>query len=561
MDEEDRRREKWEKEGKTRQDTDLLILDGYVDEPSVLGVPPYISPEPRKLCGVAEELGLSWEYLTVDEYRLFGLPSSDMIAVHGGVTVPGTYLGGTPLSVKEAKKIGKENQDRETFLGGPLAKYESIPDYDHHPKKDLDAYLHDHLKRGKTEARWSTLDEMNRWLLKGAKVVERHPLFPDPLLAELSAYRGCPRYFTGGCSFCSEPDYGRPEFREQKDMIQESKELYRLGVRKFRLGGQSCTISYKAEGIGEKERPKPRPGELKRLLRGVKEECPDLDVLHLDNANPAVIATYPERSKRALEIIVEYTTSGNVLALGMESADEEVIERNNLNSRPEEVKKAVEMMNEVGKEKGQNGMPKLLPGINFLAGLKGETEKTYDKNLEFLKDIKEEGLLLRRINIRQVLSSEQNFEVCDRSKFKGFKKEVREEIDQYMLKEMLPRSSVLRDVYMEKRDGKKTFGRQVGTYPLLVGVKYPLSLEEYRDVQITDFGFRSVTAIEYPFYMEEASFSQLKTVPGIGKKRAARIFREQPRSEEEFKALFQDEEKADSILRYISFKGERIKER
>lgn len=267
------------------------------------------------------------------------------------------------------------------------------------------------------------------------------------------------------------------------------------------------------------------------------------------------MAAYPELSKRALEIIVEYTTSGNVLALGMESADKEVIEKNNLNSNPEEVKKAIELMNEVGKEKGENGMPKLLPGLNFLAGLKGETEKTYDKNLEFLKDIKKGGALLRRINIRQVLSSEQDFEVCDRSKFKRFKEEVRKEIDQYMLKRMLPGGSVLRDVYMEKRDGKKTFGRQVGTYPLLVGVEYPLPLDEYRDIQITDYGFRSVTGIEYPFYIEDASFSQLKTVPGIGKKRAATIFREQPSSEEELKELVGDKKTADTLLKYISFKG------
>lgn len=544
--------ERWKKPVDRREKVDILVLDGYVDEPGLLGVPPYLSPEPRMLVGVARELDLTWEYITADEYREYGIPLGDIILVHGGVTVPGKYLGGTPLTVEEAEDITDE--PGETFLGGPLARYEDVEGYDHYATKDLAAYFYDSLF-GEGEDRWAQPEEIEDWLKYGHKVVERHPLYPDPLLLEMTAYRGCPRYFTGGCSFCSEPAYGEPEFRDQHDIIEEFELLHEKGIKYFRLGGQSCTVSYKAEGIGEKEVPMPRPKEVERLFRGINEACPGIEVLHIDNANPAVIAEHPERSREILKSLVEYTTSGNVLALGMESADEEVIEKNNLNSNPLQVRKAVRMINEVGSERGSNGMPELLPGLNFLGGLKGETRETYDKNYSFLEELLDEGLLLRRINIRQVLShDDSDFELRYKNDFKRFKKKVREKIDNPMLERLLPPGTVLKDVFMEKIDSNVTFGRQIGTYPLLVGVEYELDLHEYYDVLITDHGHRSVTGVHCPFYVSDASFSQLQKIPGIGKKRAATIFRKAPKNEKELKKLIENDESLKEILRFVDFK-------
>ncbi|MEF8873877.1 MAG: radical SAM protein [Candidatus Thermoplasmatota archaeon] len=540
--------EKWQKPSERRGKVDILVVDGYIDEPSLLGVPPYLSPEPRMLVGVAREADLTWEYVTVDEYRWNGLPLGDMVLVHGGVTVPGKYMGGTPMSVEEAEKIAEE--PGETFLGGAFARYEDVEGYDHYATKDLAAYFYDSLY-GKGNDRWAEPLEMEDWLKFGHKVVERHPLYPDPLLIEMSAYRGCPRYFTGGCSFCSEPDYGEPKFRDQEDIIEEMELLYEKGVRNFRLGGQSCTISYKAKGIGKKEAPVPKPGEIKTLFKGIAEKCPELNVFHLDNANPAVIAEYPEKSEEILRTLINYTTSGNVLAFGLESADERVIEENNLNSTPEDVKKAVRLMNKVGRERGDNGMPRLLPGINFLGGLKGETKETYEKNFQFLKELVKEDLLLRRINIRQVLSHREEFELRYKRKFKRFKEKVREEIDRPLLKKMLPEATLLKDVYMEKVDGNTTFGRQIGTYPLLVGVNYSLELGKYCNVRVTDHGYRSVTGVHQPFRVKDAAFKQLKEIPGIGKKRAATIFRKKPESKSELEKIIKNEEALKQILNFL----------
>jgi len=540
---EERRRE-------IKKRVEVLIIDGYVDEPSLLGVPPYISPEPRLLAGVAEELELEWEYVTIDEVRRFGLPRADIILVYGGVSVPGRYLIATPMSRREAEEIARKS-GAETFLGGPLARYSKVEGYDHYSKKDLCAYFYEAMK-GEPEDRWMKSEERERWLKKGAKVVQRHPFFPEPLITEISLYRGCIRYFTGGCSFCIEPLYGRPEFREQKDVIDEMRVLHNLGVRHFRIGGQSCTVSYKARGLGKKEIPEPQPEEIRELFEGIKESCPKIKVLHLDNANPAVIANYPEESREILEILVKFTSSGNVLALGMESADPKVIEENNLNASPEEVMRAIELINDVGRERGENGLPRLLPGLNFLAGLRGERRETYRINLEFLRKVKEKGLWLRRINIRQVLPLRGNFTVKYREEFLRFKRAVREEIDQPMLREILPRGTVMKDVYMEKREGDITFGRQIGTYPLLVGVPYPLELGRFYDVKIVDYGYRSVTGVRYPVRIREASLKELKAIPEIGERRASKILLRRPKNKDELESLL-GKEVAERILEYISF--------
>ncbi len=531
-------------------DTDVLIIDGYVDEPALLGVPPYLSPEPRILAGVCEELGFEWKYITIDSVRDEGIPRAKILLVYGGVTVPGNYLSGRPMSIKEANNLSRSSA--ESYIGGPLARYGIVTGYDHVVKKDLSAYFYDKVQ-GSPKDRWSDTSELKRWSTLGAKVVEQHPWYNRPLIAEIETYRGCVRYFTGGCSFCSEPDYGKPVFRSIESIIEEIEGLYSEGVRNFRLGGQSCIISYGAKGVGKTEVPVPSPEKIKKLFQGIWERCPDIKVLHVDNANPSVIAEHEEESREVMGVLVKHTTSGNVLALGMESADPHVIDKNNLNATPFEVCKAIEIINEHGRDRGSNGMPKLLPGLNFIAGLPGESKKTYELNYAFLEDLLKSDMLLRRINIRQLSLHGKERDAYDVREFKEFKSRVRKNIDRPMLKKMLPVGTVLKKVYTEVKKGKTTFGRQVGTYPLLVGVKYPLEHNRFYDIVITEYGFRSVTGVHHPFVLNEASFKQLEAIPGIGSKRAADIFRTQPKNVSELLNIIQDEKTVEKILKIVSF--------
>ena len=125
----------------------------------------------------------------------------------------------------------------------------------------------------------------------------------------------------------------------------------------------------------------------------------------LTNINPGTIARHPDASREALSVIVKGHTPGDVAAFGMETADPAVVKANNLKAEPDMVMEAIRIVNEAGGSR-VNGIPHLLPGLNFICGLAGETADTYRLNREFLERIIKENLLIRRVNIRQLMPFE-----------------------------------------------------------------------------------------------------------------------------------------------------------
>jgi len=152
-----------------------------------------------------------------------------------------------------------------------------------------------------------------------------------------------------------------------------------------------------------------------------------------------------------------------------------------------------------------------------------------------------------------VRSVRREFEPLDHHHlFRRFKEKVRSEIDHEMLRRVIPEATILADVYMELRDGKTTFGRQVGTYGLLVGVPYELPLDRFVDLKVTGHGQRSITAVEYPFDVNRASLRAITALPGIGAKRAARIVRARPfGSLGEFVGALDDVTVAERVAPYL----------
>ncbi|HEC88323.1 MAG TPA: radical SAM protein [Thermoplasmata archaeon] len=527
----------------------ITLFDGFVDEPACLGVPPYISPYIRYIAGAIRDAEVEYEYVTVEEWRRGRDFKGNILVIFAGAIVPGKYLRGMPLSFKEFLEICKSFEGVK-ILTGPSAKFGfgqgggkgfiSGADFvDFVAKGDDDAFIYDFLN-GKIGNRRRKSIEWKRWSVLGAELVEKHPDFPQPLICEIETYRGCVRWFNGGCSFCIEPLFGEPIMREEGDIIREIRELMSKGAVNFRIGCQSCFFSYKAIGIGKTETPKPNVSVIKRLLEGIAKLNPS--VLHIDNANPAVLANWEEHSLKICELIKKYCTSGNVAALGMESADENVIKENNLNATPEEVMKAIEIINRIGKERGKNGMPIFLPGLNFVYGLDGESRATYIKNFDFLKKIMEKGYLLRRINIRQVAAIRRKGVKVNKKLFKIFKRKVNEEINRSMLQKIIPKKEIIKDVFLEINIGKKTFGRQIGSYPILICLPYKTNINRFIDVKVTSHSYRSITGIEYPININRVNFDMIKSIPNIGEKRAAKIVRSRPyRSKEEFLKLFNNE--------------------
>ena len=264
-----------------------------------------------------------------------------------------------------------------------------------------------------------------------------------------------------------------------------------------------------------------------------------MNILHTDNGNPSIIAENLEPSTEITKTLVETLSDGAVLSFGLESADPSVHAANWLNCDSGQLKTALRLINKYGRERGERGLPKLLPGLNFIAGLNGERSETYDMNLQLLKDLRQEGLLLRRINIRQVEG--EGFQEIPEKEFRQFKSSVRETIDTPLLKELFPLGQVLNDVHWETHDGRTrlavhlsdehtgshvhgraglTFGRQIGAYPILIGVPYHIPLESSSNIMVTGHGARSITGVEIGMDINSLTEKQFEAIPGIGKKAA-----------------------------------------
>ncbi len=537
----------------------VAIVDGYVDEPSCLGVPPYISPYPRYIRGMLNHLKIPSAYFTAEQVRTRPslLEKFDLSVVIAGAIVPGKYLAAKPLSLEEVALLPGE----KVVVGGVALE---LSEEDRERLNVLDFPFEDELLR--LLCRLAGVDEVgfwenvNKFALLGSEVVREHPDFPH-VICEIETYRGC---YWGKCSFCMERVHGKLRQRDAKAVVEEIAALYSHGVRHFRLGRQTDFFTYLADfddwlesskPSKQPEPPKPNPERLKAFHEAIWKACPGIKTLHLDNVNPRTLAEYPKESEKIVRTIVEYQTPGNVAAMGLESADERVVRENNLCSSVEDTLFAVELVNRYGAIRGYNGMPAFLPGLNFVIGLRGETKRTFELNYEFLESLLERGLLLRRINIRQVkvlrhtpLYAERR-EVERRLKkhrrhFLAFKKAVRKNVDREMLRRMLPVGVMLKDVRCEVFDGKSgiTFGRQFGSYPLLVGIVGRHERNEYLDVRVVGYGMRSITAVP-PLSLSKASIKELETIPGIGKKLARRVVGERVKGkgENELRELLERE--------------------
>ena len=107
----------------------IVLIDGYLDEPSCLGVPPYLSPHVRYAYGALLDLGIpasSITFATIDQWRqrreqyLEAARSADAVVVIAGATVPGRYLGGRPISSREISELGSAVEPVPLVLGGPI---------------------------------------------------------------------------------------------------------------------------------------------------------------------------------------------------------------------------------------------------------------------------------------------------------------------------------------------------------------------------------------------------------------------------------------------------------
>jgi radical SAM superfamily enzyme with C-terminal helix-hairpin-helix motif len=178
-------------------------------------------------------------------------------------------------------------------------------------------------------------------------------------------------------------------------------------------------------------------------------------------------------------------------------------------------------------------VPELLPGLNFVCGLAGETGKTYELNEQFLARVRDAGLSVRRVNIRQVMPFEGTPAYTNNTlgkqdhRFRRFKDFVRQKIDLPMLQRVYPIGTVLHDVRIEF-SGDLSFGRQMGSYPILVGIPVRIAERSVINAVVVDWGMRSVTALPVPIEINTLPATAIKWLPGVGKKKVASVLVKRP---------------------------------
>ncbi|AER66770.1 Radical SAM domain protein [Thermovirga lienii DSM 17291] len=531
-----------------------LLLDGYVDEPACFGVPPYISPYVRYVYGVLSYYNFDIRYETADSWRKVdnesAIKESQIIVIVAGMTVPGRYRGGSPITLSEIKRILSIPRKGVLFMGGPILHGYSLKGGTKAIKLDLhgvdclcygdiEAVLGHFLKTNEIDpCRKRTYDnDFSLWASLGAEVVIKHPWYPW-IIAEIELSRGCDR-LKGHCSFCSEGTIKKYEERPIKSISQEVKALYQQGVKAFRLGRCANILAF--GGTKNDKGIMPNPNAIEDLYLSIRTEAPDLEVLHTDNCNPLSIVNYPDEAASALEKIATHNTEGDVLSLGLENLDPKVAKLNNLKVDYRGALFAVQLINQIGNHtKRPKGLPALLPGLNFLYGLPGEDRESLDINKRFLEELIYEGLAVRRINIRQVIGGlegtyfsqiikDHPSKIKERE-FHKWKDWVRKEVDPVFLKRVAPTGTIIKDVKIEEINGHICYGRPLGSYPLLVGV-IAEGIKEgdvIPQVLITEHGRRSVTGVPCPIRVNSCSIATYEALPGIGRSRAKRLLLKRP---------------------------------
>lgn len=511
------------------------LIDCYTDEPASFGVPPYISPKIRLIAGIFLSKGISVDYFTIDQVREDILWKSfndyDFLLIHGGLTTPGHYIGGTPAAMNEYKRIIENNKKTTVIVSGPITLGYSLKGGREAIKAQLDGadfVFADEIEIAKllgVNTGKTFYENANVFYSKGASIVRQHPNYPE-VIVEFDISRGCERE-DGHCSFCTESImYGSFVSRDEEGIMNELYALREVDVKAIRFGRSSNVLAYGFDFNNYQPNI-----ESVREIFSATYEILDPEVFHVDNGNPLFIANHRKKAEEILSIVKQYCTSGNSLSLGVESFDEHVREINNLGGSIDDIKFAIRMINEVGAER-EEGIPMLLPGINMIFGLPGTTEETADIDIKNLLDLKNKNQLVRRVNIRQpmVFSGAPLYDMTmpkiKHKWYRYYKERIRNEFDSVMIKRIFPCGSLLRRVIPEYSRGMITFGRQLGSYPVLVGS--PSKFSHPTDMIVVGHGKRSVTALPYGSSLNMLSQRELSYIPGIGKARAEKIVLKRP---------------------------------
>jgi len=472
-----------------------VILDCYTDEPSGYGVPPYLGVHQRYTSAALDYLGRKHFYLTIDDLRyaknkkkevpygttdistlnlslntkraLSLLRKAKTIYIIMGCFVDYEYLSALPPRASELYELLKEFKSPRKILFYVLGGAKEIPSdffktpLSHIVDEIVTGHTYNFLLKGEKSSFFPNYDLLAQITKRKIPILEQ---IKQPRIIEIETMTGCD---WAKCSFCIERVRHLPiVFRKVEDILKEVSSLYQQGARYFRLGRNPNFYYYMRQDV-----PK-----IEALLYGIRNCCPELKVLHIDNVSPQSVVT--PQGKEITKLIVKYCTSGNVAPFGIESFDPLVRKINTLNATIDQIMKAIEILNEYGREKGENGQPRFLPGINLIYGLPGQRPETLKYNLYYLNQILQkfetQRLFFRKlcspfgVSMREFSSSKETEE------YKKWREEIYNNFAIPMLIKVFPKGTILKNARIEVWQNGDSILRQLGTCPPRILLKNKL---------------------------------------------------------------------------------------
>lgn len=494
-----------------------VILDCFTVEPSGLGFPPYMGSYPRYAYACLSAMNYEVFYCTIDDFRFAtnrALPAtsieqptnpyaysltrnaartldlineSEWLILIAGDTVPSKHIQAISASIEELTSILSCAKGK-AILVGPLAFGLTKSQLS---KSDFIAtHTHMFLPRNllNSSVGSPSYEELEPLLSQDFERLLMQ--VPWEVIAEIEMYRGCTRKVF--CSFCFEPVKNEViEYRTPDNIVAEIIRLYNAGVHNFRLGQQACFFSYQNRNVEQ----------IYRLLSDIRENCPGIKVLHIDNVDPLAAAS--PSGRQIAKIVADLCTPGNCAPMGIESFDLKVINQNSLTCTPEILLRAMANIEEFGAERTTSGLCKFLPGLNLIYGLAGETDHTHEENLKWLQKIYDEGHFAARTNIREAhIYEDTPFAVLNQNSpsrrsqdltLDSCKSDIADIYTIPMKKRVYPSGTILRRQHAFFKDQQGTWFRKIGSYPIMVVVQdefYSLFVEH--DVEVSDHRDRYV---------------------------------------------------------------------
>ncbi|MCI9585291.1 MAG: radical SAM protein [Bacilli bacterium] len=487
-----------------------VIIDCYTDEPSGLGVPPFLSVHSRYIVGCLGKANVKYYYLTIDDLRYANgethfensfnkrilnttknkndvssiIENAKNIYVVMGCFVKYEYVSAEPPTFSEVEELLHKFSNNDTnkllfySLGGSELTRKTV-------KETVPRNLFNDIIFGNTynyflgETKQKFKSNYNQ--LKDIAIYSSNILtqLERPLVFEIETATGCNR--NPGCTFCIEGMRGLPlQFRDKEDIVKEIKSCYDLGARYFRLGRQPNFYAYQNCNVNE----------IEKLFHMIWNACPNIKTLHIDNVSPHNVNT--EEGKEITRIVAKYTTDGNITPFGIESFDSVVREKCNLNGTIDDIHKSISIINKYGKERGKTGIPKLLPGINIIYGLDGQSNDTLHHNIENFNKILSSGDFVRRVFVRKLTSpyGEQfdHYNSKELQEFTSWSKSIENEFSIPMLKTVFPLNLIISELRMEMYKDGNSILRQMATCPVRVVIKnQKLDLDNFYRVKVIGY--------------------------------------------------------------------------